>query len=72
MISSIPFDPNLTGTPTYRPSMPYCPSRYAVQGRISFLSNQKNIIRLALLSKKEEVEALWEGVSLRQYKLPIE
>ena len=36
------------------------------------LSNQKNIIRLALLSKKEEVEALWEGVSLRQYKLPIE
>ena len=36
------------------------------------LSNQKNIIRLALNAKIDEIKALWEGVSLRQYKLPIE
>ena len=36
------------------------------------LSNQKNIIRLALNTKIDEIKALWEGVSLRQYKLPIE
>ena len=36
------------------------------------LSNQKNIIRLALESKTEEIKLLREGVSLRQYKLPIE
>ena len=36
------------------------------------LSNQKNIIRLAIEAKNSEIKALWEGVSLRQYKLPIE
>lgn len=36
------------------------------------LSNQKNISRLAIEAKIEEIESLWEGVSLRQYKLPIE
>ena len=36
------------------------------------LLNQKNITRLALTAKIEEIERMWEGVSLRQYKLPIE
>jgi len=36
------------------------------------LSNQRNIVRLALESKIEEIKLLREGVSLRQYKLPIE
>jgi len=36
------------------------------------LLNQKNIVRLALEAKIEEVSELWGGVSLRQYKLPIE
>ncbi|PPR45021.1 MAG: hypothetical protein CFH21_00110, partial [Alphaproteobacteria bacterium MarineAlpha5_Bin11] len=36
------------------------------------LSNQKNITRLAIKAKIEEIDSMWEGVSLRQYKLPIE
>ena len=36
------------------------------------LSNQKNIIRLALEAKIDEIISMWGGVSLRQYKLPIE
>ena len=36
------------------------------------LSNQKNIVRLALKADLSEVKSNWEGVSLRQYKLPIE
>ena len=36
------------------------------------LSNQRNIVRLALESKIDEIKLLKEGVSLRQYKLPIE
>ena len=39
---------------------------------IGIVANQKNIIRLAIEAKNSEIKALWEGVSLRQYKLPIE
>ena len=36
------------------------------------LSNQRNITRLAVNAYLEEIKSLKEGVSLRQYKLPIE
>ena len=36
------------------------------------LSNQKNIIRLAIEGKLEEIKSEESGVSLRKYKLPIE
>ena len=36
------------------------------------LQNQKNIIRLAIEAKLEEIKSEESGVSLRKYKLPIE
>ncbi len=36
------------------------------------LVNQKNILRLAVEADKEEILAMWSGVSLVKYQLPIE
>jgi 2-oxoglutarate dehydrogenase E1 component len=36
------------------------------------LANQKNILRLAVEADKEEILAMWSGVSLVKYQLPIE
>src|SRR5207302_10175599 len=40
MISSTPPVPSLTGTPMYRPSIPYSPSSSAVQGSTRFWSSR--------------------------------
>ena len=36
------------------------------------LTNQKNILRLAIEANKEEILEMWSGVSLVKYQLPIE
>ena len=36
------------------------------------LANQKNILRLAIEAKKQEILDMWSGVSLVKYQLPIE
>ena len=36
------------------------------------LSNQKNILRLAIEANLKEIKEIWMGVSLVKYQLPIE
>jgi len=36
------------------------------------LTNQKNILRLAVEANLDEIRDIWSGVSLVTYKLPIE
>ena len=36
------------------------------------LTNQKNILRLAVEADKKEILEMWSGVSLVKYQLPIE
>ena len=36
------------------------------------LSNQKNILRLAIEADLKEISEIWMGVSLVKYQLPIE